>query len=74
MTTNNDKDSEIAEIVALIDQCIKENKITFLANIIYTLQRDYEEVCQLSTDGEYKPSWTHRMVIDYLTFENRLTS
>lgn len=59
---------EIKDMLAIIDECIKTDRLTFLANMFITLQKDYQEVAYLSTDGEYKSSWTHKQVLDYLTY------
>jgi|688.fasta_scaffold292240_5 hypothetical protein len=67
--SDKENNQKISEMLEVINTCIKENKLTFLANLICSLQRDYEEVCTLATMGEYKTSWTHKMVMDYLTFE-----
>jgi len=58
---------EISEMLAIIDECIKTDRLTFLANMILTLQKDYQEVASLSTDGEYRSNWSHKQVLDYLT-------
>lgn len=63
------QDKEIQEMVIVINECIKNNKIEFLANIICKLQNEYKEVCELSTDGEFQPTWTHQQVLDYLTYQ-----
>jgi hypothetical protein len=60
---------EIIGMVKLIEESVKNNKIEFLATLICKIQREYQEICKLSTDGEYNPSWTHNKVLDYLTYE-----
>jgi hypothetical protein len=65
------QDKEIKEMVVVINECIKNNKIEFLANVICKLQREYREICELSTDGEFQLSWTHEQVLDYLTYQNK---
>jgi|688.fasta_scaffold594212_3 hypothetical protein len=59
---------EIKIMLGVIQNCIKEDKLEFLANLITTLQKEYQEIASLSTDGEYRSSWTHRQVLDYLTY------
>lgn len=66
-----DDKQEIQRMLLIIEEAIKENKLKFIANLICTLQREYQEVCKLCTDGEYQQSWTHKMVLDYLTFESK---
>jgi hypothetical protein len=58
---------EIKDMLAIIDECIKTDRLTFLANMLITLQKEYQELALLSTDGEYKSSWTHRQVLDCVT-------
>jgi hypothetical protein len=59
---------EIKDMLVIIDECIKTDRLTFLANMFITLQKDYQEIASLSTDGEYRSSWTHKQVLDYLTY------
>lgn len=61
--------NEIAAMEEVIKECIKNNKITFLANLICTLQKEYQEVSELCTDGEYQITWTHKQVLDYITYQ-----
>ena len=58
-------------MIGVIENCIKENKIEFLANLMVTLQREYREIASLSTDGEYQLTWTHHQTLDYLTFQRK---
>lgn len=59
----------IKDITTLVEECIKNNKIDFLANIIYVLQKNYKELAELCTDGNYHEGWTHNKVLDYITYE-----
>lgn len=65
----NKKDVE--EMTQLVEECIKNNKLIFLATLICKLQKDYEDLAKLSTEGNYKPNWTHKEVLDYLTYEQK---
>ena len=65
------QNDEIRTMVGVIENCIKENKIEFLANLIVTLQKEYQEVASLSTDGEYQVTWTHHQTLDYLTYQRK---
>lgn len=60
---------DIEEMLQLINECIKNHNLTFVATLICKLQKDYEDIARLSTDGKYQPSWTHKQVIDYITYE-----
>lgn len=65
-------DKELQEMIDLVEECIKLNKTHFLANVLYKIKKEYQQVCELSTDGAYKTSWTHKMVLDHLTYEPKL--
>jgi hypothetical protein len=65
------KDIKLSEIKNLVDECIKNNKIDFLSNLIFTLQKNYTELAELSTEGNYNEGWSHDKVLDYVTYESR---
>lgn len=65
------KVQKLQEVIQLIDECIVQNKVEFLAKLIITLQENYVEVSTLSTDGNYNEQWTHKQVLDYITYEYR---
>jgi hypothetical protein len=65
------KIQQLKEVIQLIEECIAQNKIEFLAKLIITLQENYNDVATLSTDGNYNEQWTHRQVLDYLTYESK---
>jgi hypothetical protein len=67
---NNDK-HEIQTMLAIVEDCVKNNKLEFLASVLFKLQREYKEVCELSTDGDYQVTWTHQQVLDYLTYQHK---
>lgn len=65
------QNDEIRVMVGVIENCIKENKIEFLANLIVKLQKEYQDIASLSTDGEYQITWTHHQVLDFLTYQSK---
>jgi hypothetical protein len=65
------RDIKLSEIKNLVDECIKNNKIDFLSNLIFTLQKNYTELAELSTEGNYNEGWSHDKVLDYVTYESR---
>ena len=67
----SDNNLKIEDIKNLVDKCIKNEKLDFLSNLIYTLQENYKELAALSTDGNYHSGWSHTRVLDYLTYETR---
>ena len=60
---------DIDEMLQLINECIKNNNLVFIATLICKLQKDYQDIAKLSTEGNYQPNWTHKQVLDYLTYE-----
>ena len=57
--------------LSLIEDCIHKNKLEFLAELIVRLEKEYIEIARLSTDDNYQESWTHKEVLDYLTYEQK---
>lgn len=66
---NNKNNIELEDIKKLVIECIKNDKILFLSNMIHTLQKNYIELAELSTNGNYHPGWSHIKVLDYITYE-----
>lgn len=64
-------EEKIQDMLAVVKDCVEKDKLEFLATILYTLQREYQEVCKLSTDGEYNTTWTHKQVLDHLTYQQK---
>ena len=64
---NNDTKAALS----LIEDCIHKNKLEFLAELIVRLEKEYIEIARLSTDDNYQENWTHKEVLDYLTYEQK---
>lgn len=60
---------ELKDIKQLVEECIKNDKIDFLSNLIFVLQNDYKDLALLCTDGNYHKGWSHTKVLDYVTYE-----
>lgn len=60
---------DVQEMLQLINECIKNNNLTFLATLICKLQKDYEDIAKLCTAGNYTSVWTHKQVLDFITYE-----
>ncbi|NDB57191.1 hypothetical protein EB001_01885 [bacterium] len=58
-------------MLAVVEDCVKKNQLEFLANILCKLQKEYREICELSTDGHYQITWTHQQVLDHLTYNQK---
>lgn len=65
------KDEKLKAMLDVINDCIKKDQLEFLASIICKLQLEYTEVCELATDGEYQITWTHKQVLDHLTYNQK---
>ena len=57
------------EISNLVNDCIISNNSVILVQLILQLEKDYKELAELSTFGEYSSDWTHEEVLDYITEE-----
>ena len=60
---------DVADMEIVIQECIKNDKITFLATLICDLKKEYQELAELSTDGEYNITWTHQQTLEFLTYK-----
>lgn len=63
---NSERQNAIETLVA---DCLIAHQETIIVKLIVQLEEDYKELATLSTMGEYKPSWTHKKVLDYITKE-----
>lgn len=59
------------QTIDMIEECMHNNRIEFLAELILRLESEYIEIARISTDDNYQPNWTHLQVLDYLTYEQR---
>jgi|LauGreSBDMM110SN_4_FD.fasta_scaffold23828_5 hypothetical protein len=62
---------KVDDVLKIINECIRTNKLDFIANLIVTLQNDYTDLAKLTTDDNYQPNWTHKQTLDYLTYEQK---
>lgn len=53
----------------LVSEAIENHKIGFLVELLCKLQDDYIDLARLSTDDNYQSNWTHKQVLDYITYE-----
>jgi hypothetical protein len=63
------KDIDLEEIKTLVQECVKNNKIDFLSNLVFVLQNNYKDLAIICTDGNYHEGWSHSKVLDYVTYE-----
>lgn len=67
MATRKTKDLE--SIRELVHESINTHHEEFLINLIHKLQVQYNELARLVTSGEFKNSWSHKKLLDYVTKE-----
>lgn len=53
----------------LVGESVYSKNEEIIVNLIYRLEKEYVELAQLSTYGEYKRNWTHDQVLDFITKE-----
>jgi hypothetical protein len=63
------KDIDLEDIKTLVQECVKNNKIDFLSNLVFVLQNNYKDLAIICTDGNYHEGWSHSKVLDYVTYE-----
>ena len=66
----DDKGRKASEIRELVYECINTHNEEVLVQLIWRLEQDYIDIARLSTYDEYRRSWTHAKVINYMTYEN----
>jgi hypothetical protein len=57
------------EIQSLVEDCIIAHQEIILVKLIAKLEKEYKELAKLATFGEYKDSWTHNELLDFVTYE-----
>jgi len=56
-------------IESLVSDCIIAHQEAIIVSMIEKLEKDYKELAKLATFGEYLSNWTHKQVLDYVTYE-----
>jgi len=62
------KDRE-EEIQSLVEDCVIAHQEIILVKLIAKLEQEYKELAKLATLGEYRDNWTHRELLDFVTYE-----
>lgn len=65
----NDDIYRLDSIRRLMGDSISSHNEEVIVNLIFKLEKEYVELAELSTMGEYKRNWTHQQVLDYVTKE-----
>lgn len=66
---SNDDYYRLDAIRKLLSDSIYSHNEEVIVNLIFKLEKEYVELAQLSTLGEYRRDWTHPQVLDYITKE-----
>jgi hypothetical protein len=62
-------DENKESIRLLVEEAIKNHKIDFLVTLIAKFQSEYIDIAKLATEDQYQISWTHKQVLDFITYE-----
>lgn len=62
-------DSREQAIETLVLDCIVAHQERIIVKLIAELESNYMELAKLSSMGEYQPSWTHKQLLDFITYE-----
>lgn len=62
------KEQKIKAINSLLNDCIISHNEDIIVQMIYRLELEYRELAELSTMGEYRATWTHSELLDYITY------
>ena len=65
---NSKAGSDINVIRDLVYECIGTHNEEVLVQLIYRLEQDYIDIAKLASMGDYKASWTHQEILDYMTY------
>ena len=65
----NDDIYRLDSIRKLMSDSITSHNEEVIVSLIFKLEKEYVELAELSTMGEYKRNWTHQQVLDYVTKE-----
>lgn len=66
---NRKKVKNLDAVRDLVNEAIRTNSIEFLVMLINNLQTEYVELAELATLSQYKSTWSHKKVLDYVTKE-----
>lgn len=55
-------------IESLVSDCFIAHQETIIVKLIYKLEQEYIELAKLVTLGEYDRTWTHKELLDFITF------
>lgn len=65
----NDDIYRLDSIRKLMSDSITSHNEEVIVSLIFKLEKQYVELAELSTMGEYQRNWTHKQVLDYVTKE-----
>jgi len=56
-------------IETLVADCYMAHQEAIIVQLIYRLETEYREIASLASLGEYQETWTHKKLLDYVTYE-----
>jgi len=65
----SNSEDRLKSIETLVMDCIWAHQEAIIVKLIAQLEEDYAELAKIVTMGEYKASWTHKRLIDYICKE-----
>jgi len=68
MSDDSKSGSNINTIRDLVHECIDTHNEEVLVQLIYRLEKDYIEIAKLASMGDYNAGWTHKEILDYMTY------
>ncbi len=66
---DNDKIEHNIDIIrGLVEGAIITHNVEYMTHLINKMLTEYVELATLATDGQYDKDWTHREVLNYITY------
>ena len=64
---DNAPDEDLAKVIKQIIKWVEDGNAEMVAKFMLHLKDEYVELATLSTQGEYRRSWTHKQILDFVT-------
>lgn len=62
-------EERMKSIETLVSDCYFAHQEAIIVKLICGLEEEYSELAKVITAGEYDSSWTHKKLLDYITYE-----
>jgi len=60
-------DEDIKKVIRQIIEWVDDGNAEMVAKFMLHLKEEYVELATLATRGEYRRSWTHKQILDFVT-------